>query len=183
MPPTYEQPASLASRSGNPPLSTSARSGAAARARCRGRRDPGGNGLIGLVLAGIRAFVLLAVSATAIAATGAAGAAAEQPAGGTESAWLPTGASITPLAAPGSRLLLLNPGLADRPGFLADHAVANALSPDGRTLLVLTSGYNRNFDAAGKLIHVRSASRLGVRDFGVNRARIEDIRGRFGAGS
>ena len=37
-------------------------------------------------------------------------------------------------------------------------------------------------DAPGKQIHARSASRLGVRDFGVNRARIEDIRARFGAG-
>ncbi|MBS0337984.1 MAG: DUF1499 domain-containing protein [Proteobacteria bacterium] len=31
------------------------------------------------------------------------------------------------------------------------------------------------------VIHVRSASRLGRRDFGVNRARIESIRARFGA--
>ncbi len=34
-------------------------------------------------------------------------------------------------------------------------------------------------DAGAKLIHVRSASRLGVRDFGVNRARVEDIRTRL----
>jgi uncharacterized protein (DUF1499 family) len=37
-------------------------------------------------------------------------------------------------------------------------------------------------DAGGRQIHVRSASRLGVRDFGVNRARIEDLRARFGSG-
>ena len=36
-------------------------------------------------------------------------------------------------------------------------------------------------DAQNGKIHVRSASRLGVRDFGVNRARIEDIRARFAA--
>ncbi len=36
-------------------------------------------------------------------------------------------------------------------------------------------------DALNRNIHVRSASRLGVRDFGVNRARVEDIRARFGA--
>lgn len=36
-------------------------------------------------------------------------------------------------------------------------------------------------DAAGGNIHVRSASRLGVRDFGVNRARVESIRSRFTA--
>ena len=37
-------------------------------------------------------------------------------------------------------------------------------------------------DATGRQIHARSASRMGVRDFGVNRARIEDIRARFGTG-
>ncbi|MBL8520558.1 MAG: DUF1499 domain-containing protein [Betaproteobacteria bacterium] len=35
-------------------------------------------------------------------------------------------------------------------------------------------------DAAGSVIHVRSASRLGVRDFDVNRKRIEAIRAAFG---
>jgi uncharacterized protein (DUF1499 family) len=32
------------------------------------------------------------------------------------------------------------------------------------------------FEPGTKLIHIRSASRLGYSDFGVNRARIEDIR-------
>jgi len=36
-------------------------------------------------------------------------------------------------------------------------------------------------DAAAKRIHVRSASRLGRSDFGVNRARIEAIRARLAA--
>jgi uncharacterized protein (DUF1499 family) len=35
-------------------------------------------------------------------------------------------------------------------------------------------------DANAQVIHVRSAARLGVRDFGVNRARIEAIREQFG---
>ncbi len=35
------------------------------------------------------------------------------------------------------------------------------------------------FDDAAKRIHFRSASRLGVRDFGVNRKRMEEIRERF----
>lgn len=35
-------------------------------------------------------------------------------------------------------------------------------------------------DPAERVIHVRSASRLGRRDFGVNRARIESIRHRMG---
>jgi uncharacterized protein (DUF1499 family) len=34
-------------------------------------------------------------------------------------------------------------------------------------------------DPAAGVIHVRSASRLGIRDFGVNRARIESIRKQF----
>lgn len=37
------------------------------------------------------------------------------------------------------------------------------------------------FDPDAKVIHVRSASRLGYSDFGVNRARIEDIRRRLAA--
>lgn len=36
-------------------------------------------------------------------------------------------------------------------------------------------------DSANRRIHARSASRLGVRDFGVNRARLEGIRSRFTA--
>lgn len=36
-------------------------------------------------------------------------------------------------------------------------------------------------DAAAKLIQIRSASRLGVRDFGVNRARAESLRTRLKA--
>jgi YVTN family beta-propeller protein len=55
---------------------------------------------------------------------------------------LPTGDFITPKAAPGSTLLPLKPGLSGAPDFLADHAASTATSPDGKTLLVLTSGYN-----------------------------------------
>ena len=65
---------------------------------------------------------------------------------------LPTGQSITPTAAPGVIFSALNPGLADNPEFTAGQAVTSAISPDGRTLLVLTSGYNRNNDANGKVI-------------------------------
>jgi uncharacterized protein (DUF1499 family) len=37
------------------------------------------------------------------------------------------------------------------------------------------------FDENGKVIHVRSASRLGQSDLGVNRKRVEDIRARWKA--
>ncbi|MDX1375056.1 MAG: DUF1499 domain-containing protein [Burkholderiales bacterium] len=36
-------------------------------------------------------------------------------------------------------------------------------------------------DAAQGVIHVRSASRVGIRDFGVNRARVERLRGTLAA--
>jgi uncharacterized protein (DUF1499 family) len=37
-------------------------------------------------------------------------------------------------------------------------------------------------DASAQVIHVRSASRLGVRDFGVNRKRVENIRKSLASG-
>ncbi len=65
---------------------------------------------------------------------------------------LPTGQSISPLAAQGASFVALNPGLPALPGFTAGQAAALALSPDQRTLLVLTSGYNRQYDTAGKVV-------------------------------
>ncbi|HET9283500.1 MAG TPA: bifunctional YncE family protein/alkaline phosphatase family protein [Candidatus Angelobacter sp.] len=65
---------------------------------------------------------------------------------------VPTGMSITPTVAPGSSLQFLNPDLPGMPEYLADHPIATALSPDGITLLVLTSGYNRVSDIKGKSI-------------------------------
>jgi YVTN family beta-propeller protein len=55
---------------------------------------------------------------------------------------LPTGARITPDATPGAVLHGLNPDLSALPDQLVDHAVTTALSPNGKTLLILTSGYN-----------------------------------------
>jgi len=55
---------------------------------------------------------------------------------------LPNGLEITPFAAPHSVLLPLKPGSADHPDFTLGQGVTAALSPDGRQLLVLTSGYN-----------------------------------------
>ncbi len=65
---------------------------------------------------------------------------------------LPTGMSITPTAARGSTFQALNPALPELPQFTVDHPVATAVSPDGTTLLILTSGYNRNNDSRGKAI-------------------------------
>ncbi len=45
------------------------------------------------------------------------------------------------------------------PSFGQGNAVAEALSPDGATLLVLTSGYNRVFDPdTGKLVRAEAST-------------------------
>ena len=60
--------------------------------------------------------------------------------------FIPTGVQITPSAALGSSFQALNPGLSFDPGFTVGQAVSTAISPDGNTLLILTSGYNsQNF--------------------------------------
>jgi DNA-binding beta-propeller fold protein YncE len=59
------------------------------------------------------------------------------------------GQQITPLAPQGSRFQSLNPDLADNPRWLAGQAVTTVVSPDHKTMLVLTSGYNRVFATAG----------------------------------
>jgi DNA-binding beta-propeller fold protein YncE len=63
-----------------------------------------------------------------------------------------TGQSITPEAAPGALFQPLNPDLPQAPEHTAGQAGALALSPDGRTLLIVTSGYNLIFGADGKRI-------------------------------
>ncbi|MCC5632332.1 beta-propeller fold lactonase family protein [Nostoc sphaeroides CHAB 2801] len=60
-------------------------------------------------------------------------------------ALLPTGQVITPAAAPGSTFAPLATGLRADNNADAAEAVTTTLSPDGKTLLVLTSGYNQNF--------------------------------------
>jgi DNA-binding beta-propeller fold protein YncE len=64
----------------------------------------------------------------------------------------PTGFAITPTAARGAVFQSLDPNLPGLPTFTAGQASAMAVSPDGRTLLVETSGFNRNFDATGSPI-------------------------------
>ena len=56
--------------------------------------------------------------------------------------FIPTGVRITPEAAPGSIFQALNPGLPSDPNFTVGQAVTTTISPDGKTLLILTSGFN-----------------------------------------
>lgn len=106
---------------------------------------------------------LLPTLAAAFLALGAAGGAA---ASGviTDGTQLPTGARITPTAARGAIFERMNPGLPTLPDFQAGQAVSTALSPDGNTLLVLTSGYNRNWDPKGKIDPATSSEYIFIYD-------------------
>ncbi len=63
---------------------------------------------------------------------------------------------LTPLAPRGARFEPLNPGLADNPQYLAGQAVTTITSPDHKTLLILTSGYN--------LLNYTSGANLGTQN-------------------
>ena len=76
----------------------------------------------------------------------------------------PTGQQLTPISAPGAIFQSLNPGLAGDPAFTAGQASAVAISPDGKTLLILTSGFNRTFGPDGKFIADRSNEYVFVYD-------------------
>jgi DNA-binding beta-propeller fold protein YncE len=76
----------------------------------------------------------------------------------------PTGQALTPDAAPGSIFQPLNPDLPGDPAFTAGQAAAMALSPDGRTLLILTSGFNRAYGPDGRFIPERSTDYVFVWD-------------------
>jgi DNA-binding beta-propeller fold protein YncE len=76
----------------------------------------------------------------------------------------PTGQALTPSATPGAIYQPLNPDLPEDPSFTAGQAAAMALSPDARTLLILTSGFNRTFGPDGKFIPGRSNEYVFVWD-------------------
>ena len=61
-----------------------------------------------------------------------------------------TGQQISPLAIKDSKFEILNPDLTDNPDWLAGQAVTTVISPDKKTMLVLTSGFNRVYRTDGK---------------------------------
>jgi len=101
-----------------------------------------------MIFKNTRYLLNLLLAASLSLTTGAVSAQTTKPVGdlGSGSTLLPTGKVITPTAAPGSTFSPLSTGL--RPDGNADaaEAVKTVLSPDGKTLLVLTSGYNQNFN-------------------------------------
>ena len=104
----------------------------------------------------VRSGLAALVAAIGALAAGAAAAAAPE--------FLPTGQFITPAAAKGALFQPLNPGLAELPNYTVGQASAVALSPDGRTLLILTSGFNRTFSPDGKLMASASSEFVFVYD-------------------
>ncbi len=77
---------------------------------------------------------------------------------------LPSGQYVTPSAAPGAIFQDLNPGLAGFPKYLAGQAVRTVVSPDGKTLLLMTSGYNGIDNSDGSLNTTASSEYLFVYD-------------------
>jgi DNA-binding beta-propeller fold protein YncE len=98
---------------------------------------------------------LAALASGAALAAGAAWAAPE---------FTPTGQFITPTAAPGAIFQQLNPHLPEDPNYTAGQAGSVALSPDGKTLLILTSGFNLYFGTEGKPIPALSKEYVFVFD-------------------
>jgi len=77
---------------------------------------------------------------------------------------LPTGQILTPLAAAGAKLQLLQPGIPDYPDFAVDHAISFAVSPDGGTALILSSGFNKRVGPDGKPIAALSGEYVFIFD-------------------
>ena len=67
-----------------------------------------------------------------------------------------TGQRLTPTAPEGARFQNLDPHLSAYPDYVAGQAVASIVSPDHKTLLVLTSGFN--------LLNHTSGASIGKRD-------------------
>ena len=77
---------------------------------------------------------------------------------------IPTGQTITPTAANGSVFAPLNPHIPSEPNYLVGQAETSLVSPDGRTMLVLTSGFNLNATPAGTVDPLTSTEFVFVFD-------------------
>ena len=106
---------------------------------------------VALILTAASALIFGTALATATPAVARAQSAASSKPSAPPQRTLPTGMNLTPTAALGADFEELRPGLRDYPDFAVSDAVSTALSPDGKTLLILTSGYNRVYDVPRKL--------------------------------
>ena len=135
-----------------------------------------------------RNFVLASIAVALTAATLTAARAAENNESERTVSATPigTGQSVTPTASPGSTLRLLNPGLTPLPGvqllpgqdvtqYLAGQPETTALSPDGNTLLVLTSGYNGLADVNGSVVFPYSNEYVFVYDLSRGQTALKQV--------
>ena len=120
-----------------------------------------------------RSFVFALILASGLVP--AIGAAGPDTARDEDRSELPTGQFVTPRAAPGADFIRLNPHLKDFPKYTAGQAIAEALSPDGRTLLILTSGFNVLYTAAGKKSPPDSNEYVFVYDVSTPHAREKQV--------
>jgi DNA-binding beta-propeller fold protein YncE len=104
----------------------------------------------------VAAVILTAWALTQLGATSAA--AQSLPSGQA----LPTGQTLSPTAAPGAVFTPLRAGIGPHPDYVADGAAAMSVSPDGRQLLVLTSGYNRFNGPDGTIVPEQSGQYVFV---------------------
>jgi DNA-binding beta-propeller fold protein YncE len=72
--------------------------------------------------------------------------------GQSKETYIPTGQRITPTAANGAIFQELNPKLPGAPELRANHAAAAAVSRDGKTLVILTSGSSRSYGRDLKVV-------------------------------
>jgi DNA-binding beta-propeller fold protein YncE len=80
----------------------------------------------------------------------------------------PPGLFITPTALDHAVQQILNPGLTNYPNFVAGEAVKAVVSPDGKTLAILTAGMNSLYDASGNVDTTASTQFLFLYDISGN---------------
>ena len=96
---------------------------------------------------------------------------------------LPTGQALTPFAAPGARFTPLVAHTGPHPTYVVDGAAAIAVSPNGREMLVLTSGFNRYNDLSGKTVDKQSTQyvfRYAIGKSGARRLQTLQVANSFG---
>jgi YVTN family beta-propeller protein len=92
--------------------------------------------------------------------------------GGGQPSPTPPGLYITPTALPNAVQQQLNPGLSNYPNFVAGEAIKAVVSPDGKTLAILTAGMNSLFDSNGNVDTAASTQFLFLYDIaGTNKTK------------
>jgi DNA-binding beta-propeller fold protein YncE len=109
-------------------------------------------------------FALAAVCALWLSTVFAASAGEEDPAGTVAGVSTATGKRITPTAARGAIYEELDPHLPSAPDRRPGGAAAVALSPDGKRLAIMTSGFHAYFDGNGDLVPEASTEYVFIYD-------------------